>query len=218
LAIGARPLVAPMRCSRPAVLSTLLSLATLAPAQAMAAPPDVRLVLSPGAPRIDKVTSDFTAVVVEAPAALRAEILPAGELLLEPVAGAAATSTHVFLFAPRLVRVLEVAIGRPLEEPAPAPGGACKAPVVTAACYPAWRARLSHLEAAQAPRLTYELEGLQAEARAATLRLAAAGLGHLAFARSAMGVRLVGARDAAERQRALCAVWDAVLGTLRVEE
>jgi hypothetical protein len=124
----------------------------------------------------------------------------------------------VFLFARRLVRVVEAAVEVQLPAPAPAPAGLCALPVITEKCYPAWRERLSHLAAAEAPQVSYELEGMQQEAKAAGALLAAAGLGHVGFARSALGVRLKGAKDAAEKRAALRAVYGAVLGPLRFEE
>ena len=178
-------------------------------------PPDARLRLEPKQPRIEKLGPEFTVVEVDDPKVLRAELLPSGELLLEAVGPGVA---HAFLFARRLVRVVEVAVAAPLPAPAPAPKGTCAAPAITEKCYPAWRERLSHLAAAEAPQLSYELEGIQEEAKAAGALLAAAGLGHVQFARSAMGVRVKGTKDAAEKRAALRAVYGAVLGPLRFEE
>ena len=191
----------------------LLALCLTAPARAL--PPDARLELTGRAPRIEKIDDGFTAVEVDDPKVVRAELLPSGELLLEPLA---AGEAHVFLFAKRLVRVVEVAVGRPLAAPAPPPGGFCALPSVTVQCYAAWRERLRRLPAVEAPRLSYELEGVQAEAREADGLLAAAGLGNIRFARSPFGVKLKGAKDDRERRAALRAVWSAVLGPLRFEE
>jgi hypothetical protein len=191
-------------------------LAVLLPVPAArAAPPDARIAIVLGAPRIERVGSEFTVVEVDEPGVLRAELLPSGELLLEPQRAGAAL---VFLYAERLVRVLEVAVGQALAPIGPEPAGPCRVAVVTPACYPAWRERLLHLPAAEAPRIAFEIEGLQAEARAAGERLAAAGLGHVRYARSALGVRLGGARDVAEKRRAVRVIWPVVLGVLRVEE
>ena len=192
------------------VAASVLSIA----GAALALPPDARLELTGKGPRIEKIDDGFTAVEVDDPKVVRAELLPSGELLLEPLA---AGEAHVFLFARRLVRVVEVSVGRPLAQPGPPPTGLCALPHVTPACYPAWRERLRRLPAAEAPKLSYELEALQAEAREAGLLLAAAGLGKIQFARSAWGVRIKGAKDDAERRAALRAVWSAVLGPLRID-
>ena len=90
--------------------------------------------------------------------------------------------------------------------------------MITKECYSVWRERLAHLAAADAPQLSYELEGLQEEAKAAGGLLAAAGLGHVQLSRSAFGVRLKGRKDAAEKRAALRAVYGALLGPLRFEE
>ena len=207
----ARAAAALARRARFAIAATVLSFA----APALALPPDARLELSGKAPRIEKIDDGFTAVEVDDPRVVRAELLPSGELLLEPLA---AGEAHVFLFAKRLVRVVEVAVGRPLAAPAPPPGGFCALPSLTAQCYAAWRERLRRLPASEAPKLSYELEGMQAEAREAGVLLAAAGLGKVQFARSAFGVKLKGTKDDAERRAALRAVWSAVLGPLRIDE
>ena len=65
--------------------------------------------------------------------------------------------------------------------------------------------------------LVFEVEGLQAEARAAQAELATAGLRHVQLAVGPFGVRLKGARDDAEKRRALRTIWPAILGPLRVE-
>ena len=207
--LGARSGLAALVCSLslPALVCSL-SL------PALALPPDARLELTGKAPRIEKIDDGFTAVEVDDPKVVRAELLPSGELLLEPLA---AGEAHVFLFARRLVRVVEVAVGRPLAAPAPPPAGLCALPSVTAQCYAAWRERLRRLPASEAPKLSYELEGLQAEAREAGLLLSAAGLGKLEFARSPFGVKLRGVKDDAERRTALRVVWSAVLGPLRID-
>jgi hypothetical protein len=166
-------------------------------------------------PRFEKLGPEFNAAEVDDPKVLRAELLPSGELLLEPLAPGQA---RVFLFARRLVRVIEVAVDEKLPAPSPAPQGLCKTPVITKECYSIWRERLAHLAPESAPQVRYELEGLQEEAKAAGARLAAAGLGHVQLSRSAFGVRLKGAKDAAEKRAALRAVYPALLGPLRFEE
>jgi hypothetical protein len=190
------------------------SLLALLSGAAAAAPPDARLELELQRPRIERIDGGFTAVESDPPGVVRAELLPSGELLLEPQA---AGEARVFLFARRLVRVLEVAVGRPLTPPAPAPSGACAKPVLTAACYPAWRERLLHLEAGQQPHLSFELEGLQAEARAADQALLRAGLLGVRFSRSPLGIRLRGAQGEEGLQAALRAVYGQVLGPLRLD-
>jgi hypothetical protein len=201
----------PHRLARAAAL--LLGLLLALPARAV--PPDARLQLSQRLPRIEKVGPEFTIALVDDPKVLRAELLPSGELLLEPAGPGVA---RVFLFAKRLVRVVEVAVETALPAPAPPPAGLCAAPVITEKCYSPWRERLAHLAAADAPRVSYELEGMQQEAKAAGALLAAAGLGHVQFSTSALGVRLKGAKDPAEKRAALRAVYGAVLGPLRFEE
>ncbi len=196
-------------------VAPLLAGLLFAAGAARAVPPDARLQLTAKQPRIEKVGPEFTVVEVDDPKILRAELLPSGELLLEPLGPGLA---HAFLFAKRLVRVVEVSVGAPLPAPGPAPAGLCAAPAITEKCYPAWRERLSHLAAAEAPQVAYELEGMQQEAKAAGALLAAAGLGHVQFARSASGVRLKGAKDPAEKRAALRAVYFALLGALRFEE
>jgi hypothetical protein len=185
------------------------------PGPARAIPPDARLQLGSKAPRIEKLGPEFTVAEVDDPKVLRAELLPSGELLLEPVGPGVA---RVFLFAKRLVRVIEVAVEATLPAPSPAPKGLCTAPVITKQCYSAWRERLAHLAAADAPQVSYELEGLQEEAKAAGALLTAAGLGQVQLSRSAFGVRLKGAQDAGEKRAALRAVYGALLGPLRFEE
>ena len=66
----------------------------------------------------------------------------------------------------------------------------------------------------RAPRI----EKIQAEARAAQAELEGAGLRHVQLALGPFGVRLKGARDDAEKRRALRAIWPAILGPLRVEQ
>lgn len=195
--------------ARAALLGLLLA------AAAGAAPPDRRLQLDRRAPRIEKLVAAADAVLADPPGVVLAELLPTGELLLEPKGEGEA---RVFLFARREVRVWEVAVGRPLTAPAPAPAGPCAQPHIDAACYPAWAARLLHLPAAEAPPLVFELEGLQAQAKAAQKALEAAGLRQVAAAFSPFGVKLKGAKDEAERRRALVALWPAALGPLRVDE
>ena len=80
-----------------------------------------------------------------------------------------------------------------------------------AACYAQFRA-------APQPRIVFELEGLQAEAKAAQDELDKAGLKSVSVAISPWGVKLRGAKDAAEKRRALRAVWPAILGTLRLDD
>ena len=183
----------------------------LASAAVRAVPPDARLEISGRAPRIEKIEPGFTAVESDAPLIVRAELLPSGnELLLEP---AGAGVAHVFLFAPRLVRALEVGVDARLASAAPPPRG-CPA-VRDAGCYEQWREALR--QGPVAAPLVFEVEGLQAEARAAQAELATAGLRHVQLAVGPFGVRLKGARDDAEKRRALRTIWPAMLGPLRVE-
>ena len=82
--------------------------------------------------------------------------------------------------------------------------------MTNAACYAQFRA-------APQPRMVFELEGMQAEARAAQEELLKAGLAHIVVGLSPWGVKLKGAKDEAERRRALRVIWPAILGPLRVD-
>ncbi len=171
----------------------------------LAIPAEQRLSLHAGARVIEKVQSGVLAVEAEGP--LRAEMLPSGnEMLLEPQAKGIA---RVFLFARHEVRVIEIAIDTQFPEAGPAPSCAV---VKDAACYAQWRA---HFPADK--KLIFELEGLQAEARAAQEELARAGLPHIEVGISPYGVKLKGARDDAEKRKALRAIYPAILGPLRLD-
>ena len=198
-------------------MTRLAALALLFAGAAEAVPPDARLALFGKKPRIDKIDGTFEAVEVEPPGVVRAELLPTHELLLEPQG---AGEARVFLFAPRLVRVVEVAIDQPLPPAdAPPPLAGCAtaegaARVGSAACYEFWRGRLLHTLAADAPGLSFEEPGLFAELKAAQAELDKAGL-KLRVALSPFGVRLLGEGD---RRRGLRVVWPAMLGTLRLDQ
>lgn len=170
----------------------------------LAAPPDARIALRLRAPHIEKVAPGFGAV--ETDGDLRAELLPSDELLLEPRARGV---FHVFLYARRFVRVLEVAVDVPLP---PAPAGGC-AVVRDAATYEDCLAK-----AAPDGKITFELEGLQAEAKAAQAALGRGGLAHVSVALSPYGVKLKGARDEAEKRRALRTIWPWLLTPLRLDD
>lgn len=58
------------------------------PVLAVAVPPDARLVLAPGAERFLKPGFSPADVVANPPGLVRAELLPSGEILVEPLAGA----------------------------------------------------------------------------------------------------------------------------------
>ena len=66
--------------------------------------------------------------------------------------------------------------------------------------------------------MVFELEGLQAEARAAQEELARAGLAHVEIGLSPYGVKLKNVKDSAEKRRALRAIWPAILGPLRLDD
>jgi hypothetical protein len=169
----------------------------------LAVPADARIGLHAGEHHIEKI-DPADAVETEGP--LHAELLPSGnELLLEPSAKGVA---HAFLFSRRQVRVIEVLIDTP--PPAPAARPSCPA-VTDAACYAQFRA-------APQPKMVFELEGVQAEARAAQEELAKAGLAHIQVALSPWGVKLKGVKDDAEKRKALRAIWPAILGPLRLDE
>ena len=168
-----------------------------------AIPADARLSLHGGDHRIEKISPGFEAVETEGP--LRAELLPSGdELLLEPTGQGIA---RAFLFARREVRVVEIFIDTPLPPPA---GKPLCATVKDAACYAQFRS-------APQPKMIFELEGVQAEARAAQEELQKAGLTAVQVALSPWGVKLKGTKDEAEKRRALRAIWPAVLGPLRLD-
>jgi len=171
----------------------------------LAIPAEQRLTLHAGAHVIEKVQAGALAVETEGP--LRAELLPSGnELLLEPQAKGIA---RVFLFARHEVTVMEIAIDAQFPEPGPPP--AC--PIVKdAACYAQWRANVP-----AGKKIIFELDGLQAEAKAAQEELTRAGLPHIEVGISPYGVKLKGVKDEAERRRALRAVWPAILGPLRLD-
>src|SRR5205807_1049529 len=110
--------------------------------------------------------------------------------------------------------VLDVAVDSPAGAPAAPPEKEC--PIVRdAGCYAVWRTALER--GAVAAPLRIQDEGLFAEAREAQAQLDKAGLRHVKFAITPFGVRLSGAKDDAERRRAIRAVWPAVLGPLRLD-
>lgn len=168
----------------------------------VAVPAEARMSFHAGSQAIEKISPDTEAVEVEGP--LRAELLPSGnEMLLEPLGKGIA---RVFLFAPREVRVIEIAIDA--EFPPSALPPVCPT-VKDAGCYQQFRA-------SPPSRIVFEPEGLQAEARAAQEELEKAGLAHVRLALSPYGVKLTGARDGKEKRRALRAIWPAILGPLRL--
>jgi len=170
----------------------------------LAVPADLRLSLHAKEHRIEKIVWRVEAVETEGP--LRAELLPSGnELLLEPTGAGVG---RVFLFGPRDVKVIEAFVDTP--QPAGPARPACET-VKDAACYAQFRA-------APQPKMTFELEGLQAEAKAAQQCLDEAGLKGVTVAISPWGVKLTGAKDAAAKRSALRAIWPAILGPLRLDE
>ena len=170
----------------------------------LAIPADLRLSLHSGEHRIERI--DWLAEAIETEGPLHAELLPSGnEVLLEPSAKGVA---RAFVFTRREVRVIETFTDQP--QPPPGEKPSC-AVVKDAACYAQFRA-------APQPRMVFEMEGLQAEARAAQDELARAGLKNIEVAISPWGVKLKGARDAAEKRRALKAIWPAILGPLRLDD
>jgi hypothetical protein len=170
----------------------------------LAIPADLRLSLHAGEHHIEKI--DWRVETVETEGPLRAELLPSGnELLLEPVSKGVA---RAFVFTRREVRVIEAFIDTPLPPPAEKP--AC-ATVKDAACYAQFRA-------APQPRMVFDLEGLQAEAKAAQDELHKAGLDDVLVAISPWGVKLKGAKSPAEKRQALKAIWPAILGPLRLDD
>jgi hypothetical protein len=176
---------------------------TLLVALLLAVPAELRLSLHAGEKRIEKIDP---ALAVESEGPLRAELLPSGnELLIEAEAKGVG---RAFLFERRRLRVIEVFVDVTPPEAPPPP--AC-ASVKDAPCYAQFRA-------APQPRMTFELEGLQAEARAAQEELTKAGLPKIEVAISPWGVKVRGAKEEAEKRRALRAIWPAILGPLRLDE
>ena len=172
----------------------------------LAAPPDATVALRAGVSRIQKIDWPLPEAV-ETTGPLRAELLPSGnELLLEPLSKGVG---RAFVFTRREVRVIEAYIDTP-QPPESRAAPAC-ATIKDAACYAQFRA-------SPQPKMTFELEGLQAEAKAAQEELAKAGLAQIEVGISPWGVKLKGARDAAEKRRALRAIWPAILGPLRLDD
>ena len=204
-----------MKSRAAALVAVLLGFA----ASAQALPPDARLSLQANKPSIQKADSGFVAVESSDPEIVRAELLPTGELLLEPLQPGVA---RVFLFAARLVRVIEVAVDVPLPAASeaqvpPLCGSATEARIASPACYAAWRAKLSATLSADAPAVSFEDAGLHAQLEAAQAELVKVGLPAVQLAVTPFGVRIKGAKDEAERRRALKAAWGALLGPLRLE-
>ncbi len=193
----------------------IIGIAIISPLRAArAAPPDVRLALPVGTPRIERVDESFTAVLSDDDAIVHAELLPSGELLLEPRAPG---TVRVLLFATRLVRALEISASVPLPAIDPAPAGLCAKPRITPSCYAAWRLHLQHLPAADAPPIEFEIEGVQEQIRQAQSALTRAGLTKISLAVSSSGVRLKGVADPSEERRALQTIWPWLLGPLRID-
>jgi len=195
-------------------IQTIFFLGILAFAGAVqAAPPDARLTLEEGKPRIERIDGSFTVAESDDEKTVHAELLPSGEILLEPKGRGVA---RVFIFADRLVRVVEIAVGVALPESGPAPEKACAKARITAACYPAWRVHLQHLESKDAPPIEFEIDGLQAEVKEAQAALDQAGV-QAQLQASAFGVKLKGIASAAEERKGLRAIWPLWLGPLRVD-
>jgi len=170
----------------------------------LAIPADARLTLHAGEHRIERIALAAETVETEGP--LHAELLPSGnELLLEASAKGLA---RAFLFARHEVRVIEVAIDTPFPDPGPEP--TC-ATVKDAACYAQFRAH-------PMPKLTFELEGLQAELKAAQEELNRAGLAHVSVAISPWGVKIKGEQNFVEKRKALRIIWPTILGPFRLDE
>lgn len=160
----------------------------------------VLLQLSLHARQIEKTT----AIAVDCDGPVHAELLPSGNEVLIEATGRGIG--HVFLFDRHEVRVIEVAVETAVET-GPAP--AC-ATVKNAACYEQFRKH-------PMPHMVFELEGLQAEAKAAQKLLDDAKL-PITVAISPWGVKLKGAKDEAQKRKALMAIWPAILGPLRLDD
>lgn len=184
------------------------------PSRAQAAPPDERLALTSNTPKILKLPAEYDLALSDTPAVARTELLPTGELLIEPVSKGEA---HVFVFQRRLVRVYELAVDQPLAPADPAPEGACQKPVIDKPCAAPWMKHLQHLTTAELPKFHSEIEGLQELAKMAQALLTKARLGHISIAISPYGLRIKDAKDDDERRRAIMAVYPAVLGPLRLD-
>ena len=144
------------------------------------------------------------ALAVDRDGPVRAELLPSGNEVLIEATGKGVG--HVFLFDRREVRVIAVAVETQVEE---GPVPTCTV-VKDAACYEQFRRH-------PMPHIVFELEGLQAEAKAAQELLDKAGL-HVTVGISPWGVKLKGAKDEAEKRKALMTIWPAILGPLRLDE
>ena len=169
----------------------------------LAIPVDRQLTMSAKKPHIEHVDPGTVSIEVEGD--LHAELLPSDEILLEARKPGV---SRVYLFSKFLMRVYEVAVDAPL--PPPGPGGC--APVIDSKSYEACRARIGPGE-----KVVFELEGMQAMAKAAQALLEKAALPQIQAGFSPYGLRLKGARDEAERRRALIAVWPALLGPVRLD-
>ena len=153
----------------------------------------------------EKHIEKVNALAVDRDGPVRAELLPSGNEVLIEATGKGLG--HVFLFDRREVRVIEVAVET--EPPPPGPAPVCET-VKDAACYEQFRRH-------PMPHMVFELEGLQAEARAAQKLLDEANL-HITVGISPWGVKLKGATGEAEQRKALMTIWPAILGPLRLDE
>jgi hypothetical protein len=225
-----------------------LLLLGMAPGTARAVPPDEVRALEAGASLIQKPpfgeVAQASAVEVDATGIVSAELLPAGEVLIEARAEGVA---RVFVFGKRAVRVLQVSVVErgPAQRTSPPPprnlptdvapplgikAATCAAApsssqgalvaVADDACFRALAAPADDLASGPVamPQYRFELEGMQAQAQAAQALLGKAGLGRVRVSFSPFGVKLEGAVDAAEKRRAIVAIYPAVLGPLRVDD
>jgi hypothetical protein len=181
---------------------------------ALGAPPDLRMILTSQKPRIEKIDPEFTLADSDDANVVHAEILPSGELLLEPKN---AGTAHVFIYASRLVRVLEVAFDAALPAADPKPPKTCETKRIAAACYMPWRAYLQHVPTGEVPPIDLEVETIQAELTAAQAALGKAGMNSVQLRFSSFGVKLKGAKDEREERRAMQIIWPWLLGPLRID-
>ena len=211
-----------------------LPLAVALPAAAV--PANQAIELKAAGVRFEKApfgeVSAASEVLVDDASVVTAQLQRSGEVLIEAKKSG---SAQVFIFGKREVQVVRVVVlPRPAENlGAPPPAGvtekeraAClaeatpEAPILiaSAACYAVQRERLAVMSDSNLPRLVFELEGLQAEAKAAQALLDKAGLAQVQIGLSPFGIKLTGAKDEEEKRRALVALYPAVLGPLRLDE
>ena len=172
------------------------------------------MVIATSTPRIEKIDPEFAFAESDDANVVHAELLASGELLLEPKN---AGTAHVFIYAARLVRVIEVAFEAALPAAGPKPPKTCETKRIAAACYLPWRTYLQHLPASEVPPIDLEIETIQAELTAAQAALGKAGMSSVQLRFSSFGLKFKGAKDEREERRALQIIWPWLLGPVRID-